>query len=327
MRDFQAELDKKLMEQENDRDYDYNHCSEAPWVHDCMLRLTLLRRMPPKSADVDLPMRRMYAEGHSQERVMRKELEENGFRFVHFKKPLSWEKYKLKGQPDDLIFLDNGKPSVIDYKAYSSWMFREVKGYSRWEDLLKSKSHWIRHAPGQLMLYIPLLIENGYEPEEESTILRFKNRDSGEKHNVIVYYDDPYVQTLLSGLQKVNEYVENKVDLTPVYTEDCRKCCYKGHCFADEPILRNGLETINNEEAERKLTRYHKIDPIAKERDQLYKELRTEFLGHNVIIGDSKLTTTEYPQSTFQVPKEIKEQYKMTVQRQRFNIDQLTKVL
>jgi len=328
MRNIPQELDLRLMEQEDDRDYSYNHCSEAGWVTDCMRRLILLRRMPPKSADVDLSMKRRFEEGDRQEILMRGELKDAGFSILPVgPDSLEWPEYKLKGLPDDLIYLDEKVPNVIDYKSCSPYVFKEVKRFNRWEDFLKSRYHWIRHAPGQTMLYIPLLRENDIDVDPESSILYFKDRDSGEKHQVFIYYDDPYVQILLNGLKKVNEYVDNKANIAADYTDNCRWCDYKGYCFKDEPVLRNGLETINNEEAERMLIRMKELEPSNEEYKKLHDQIRTEFLGHNVIIGDFKLTTTDYNQSTFQVPKEIKEQYKQTVQRQRFNVDQLTKVL
>jgi len=287
VRNIPQELDLRLREQEDDRDYDYNHCSEAGWVVDCMRRLVLLRRMPPKSADIDVSMKRRFAEGHRQETLMRAELKEAGFSLLPLgPDSLVWEEYRLKGLPDDTIYLDEKLPNVIDYKSCSPYVFSEVKRFNRWEDFLKSKYPWIRHAVGQTMLYIPLLQQNDYDIDPESSILYFKDKSSGEKHQVIIYYDDPFVQ-----------------------------------------ILLNGLETINNEEAERMLTRLNELEKGKKEYKELYDKLRTEFLGRNVIIGDFKVTTTDYPQSTYQIPPEIKEQYKQSVQRQRFNIDKLTKVL
>jgi len=328
VRNIPQELDLRLREQEDDRDYDYNHCSEAGWVVDCMRRLVLLRRMPPKSADIDVSMKRRFAEGHRQETLMRAELKEAGFSLLPLgPDSLVWEEYRLKGLPDDTIYLDEKLPNVIDYKSCSPYVFSEVKRFNRWEDFLKSKYPWIRHAVGQTMLYIPLLQQNDYDIDPESSILYFKDKSSGEKHQVIIYYDDPFVQILLNGLKKVNEYVAGKTNIDPDYTDDCRWCDYKGYCFKDDAVLRNGLETINNEEAERMLVRLNALEKGKKEYKELYDKLRTEFLGRNVVIGDFKVTTTDYPQSTYQIPPEIKEQYKQSVQRQRFNIDKLTKVL
>lgn len=328
MRNIPTELDQRLMEQtDDDRDYSYNHCSEAGWVPDCMRRLILLRRMPPRIEEVDLSMRRRFEEGHRQEILMRGELKEAGYKITPIADSLTWDKYKLKGRPDDLIYLDEKLPNVIDYKSCSPYVFKEVKRFNRWEDFLKSRYHWIRHAPGQTMLYIPLLTENEVDVDLDSSILYFKDKDSGEKHQVFIYYDDPYVQLLLKGLKKVNEYVENKTNLEPDYKDDCRWCAYKNYCFKEDKVLRNGLESINNEEAERVLTRMAELEPSKEEYKKLHEQIRTEFLGHNVIIGDFKLTTTDYNQTTFQVPKEVKEEYRQTVPRQRFNIDRLTKVL
>lgn len=326
------EMEKQLMAEKDDRDYDYNHPSEAGWVLDCMRLPVLLRTMPVIAQETSLKMKKRYAEGKKQERLMRESLEKAGFKLIHFDKSLTWDKYKIKGQPDDLIFIpgNNNKPHILEYKSCSPQMFREIRKFTSWGDFLKSKFPWLRHYPAQIMTYLPLLQANKVEVDDELEFMYFKNKDTGEEHQVNIFYDDPFTQMILKGITKVNEYVADETNEVAEYKDSCRWCDYYGYCFDKTATRRNGLVTINNEDLERKLDRLQVVKPHRTEYNKLYDEVKDEFksMGEEmVIIGNHSLSLSSFPHTTFDVPEEIKIQYKGTAQRTRFNIKPLVKAL
>ena len=297
-----------------------------------MRRLVLLRTVPTVAKEASLKMKKRYKEGKEQEEIMRRELIDTGFKLIHFESSLTWDEYKEKGKPDDLIHIpgNDKRPHVLEYKSCSPQMFREIRRFEGWGDFLKSKFPWVRHMPTQVMNYVPILKANDYDINDEAIFMYFKDRDSGNKHQVIIYYDDEFMQMILKGLKKVNEYVANGTNEEPEYKDSCRWCDYHGFCFDVNETRRNGdIKIINDADAEADLIRYHEIKPIAKECDEIYGRLKESYKGLDepVVIGDYRLSTTKYPATIYDVPEEIRVQYKGTAMRERFNIKPRVKAL
>lgn len=322
-------IDKELEEAEDTRDYSVNHPSELGWVFDCMRRLVLLRTEPEIAREANAPKKKFFAERKKHEILMRKDLEGAGCRLLHFDGPLSWPEYNIAFEPDDLIFPEKTtkKPHIIEYKTCEPYGFREIKRMNRWEDFLGSKRPYIRHYPTQTMMYCPALKANGYDINEEVQFILFKEPLSGEKHQVEIFYDDLHIKKVLAAAKKINSYVANGVNEEAEWKEDCRYCEYSERCFDREMIFKQGIPVVTNEEAELKLDRCGEIKKHRDEYDTLMKELKAQFRGDTVVIGDWKIVSTTYPATAYSVPEEIKAQYIGKVPRIRMNIVPLIKAV
>ena len=91
--------------------------------------------------------------------------------------------------------------------------------------------------------------------------------------------------------------------------------------------MASGIEKVKDEDAERILNRLAELKPLTKEYDELYEQVKATYRGQDVIVGNWKLTTTEYMAKTYNVPEAIKLEYLSKAPRQRFNIKPLVEAL
>ncbi len=316
-------VDKATESRINRRITGLNHASQAGWVNECLRYLCLKRLVPDEEALHDIERQRRFDEGKAQEKIMRAELIEAGVKIVKTTKKLNWEKYKLAGELDDIV-LQNGNKFPIDYKTCSSYMFSQVKRCNNAEDLLKSKFHWIRHYPTQLQIYIMLAKREGLI-ESDTGILYFKDKESASKYSIDIPLNVSYTNYVLKALEKVNNFVlQNKVPI-PDHVEDCKHCDFFNYCFPGSDFARESIAVIPDAEMEIKLKRREKLESASREYKKLDREIKDCFKGQDVMCGDFRVWTTSYDVTGYDVPTEIKEEYKTKLTRERVNIRNLAR--
>lgn len=300
-----------------------NHASDAGWLNECMRHLVLKRLVPDQEALHDIERQRRFDEGKAQEKIMRQELIDAGVKIVETTKKLSWEKYKLQGELDDIV-LENSSKHPIDYKSCSSYMFSQVKRCNNAEDLLSSKFYWLRHYPTQLELYIVLAQKEGLI-ESDTGILWFKDKESAEKYSIDIPLNISYSNYILKGLEKVNEFVLQNKAPSPEHVEDCKHCGFFNYCFPGSDFARESIAVIPDAEMEIKLKRREKLESASREYKKLDREIKDCFKGQDCMIGDYRVWTTSYEVTGYDVPVEIKNEYKTKLTRDRVNIRNLAR--
>jgi len=296
-----------------------NRAHNAGWVDDCIRHLCLQRICPENEKTHDIDKQRIYDEGHRQEELMRQEVQDCGFEIKKVT-PIVSEEYELRMEADDLIRV-NGDYHPVDYKSCSDYMFRQIEKVEDWHDLRESKHIWIRHYPAQIQLY-----DYHYSQAygcSDTGILFFKGKDKGKKHAIDVPYDLGYVEHILTRLQAVNEWIKKGEAPVAEYAEACKGCGFFDFCFPGNDFLKEKVERISDEEADLKFQRYFEIEKFYREGEKLKKELTAQFRGQNVIVGDAQVVSSEYDVSTYNVPQDIKDQYKDKVTRIRTSLKNL----
>jgi len=275
-----------------------NRASEAG--HECIRYLVLCRLHNDKKVLHGKELQYIFEEGKLHEQAVLKLLQECGYEIVEQQRPFEWKKFQLSGHIDAKIKI-NGELWPLEIKTCSPNIFRTIKNISI-QDMTKSKFHWIRNYPAQMMLY---LLMDG----KEKGIILFKNKLTGQLNEKIVYLDYEYTEEILKKLEKVNEYVV-KEELPPVEPKEvCKSCGFaKTMCFPDKEY-GPGFEIFTDEELILKLERWKELKESAKEFQELDSELKEIFRGKNLIIGDFKIESREFERTVYEIPQDVKSQY------------------
>jgi len=303
---------------------DWNRASNIGWADDCLRYLVLERTCPENATESTIEKQRIFDEGKKQEWLMRKDMLTAGLKLIPVSdEPLIDNELRIKGTVDDLLKISKDDIRPIDYKSSSSHMFTHISQFATADDLRGSQYHWVKHYPAQLYIYLHLY---GYE----MGMLFFKNKDSGEIYPLDVPRDDIYLDHLKDGIREVNIFVEKGKVPKPVYKDVCSKCKYKEYCFPDAPAEEEegaGVERIEDPELEMMMARRDELNSYSKEYKELDKDIKEKLRGRTVVIGDWMYKTSSYPRAGYEIPEDIKREFKYTFQATRVTIKHLKKAL
>jgi predicted Zn-ribbon and HTH transcriptional regulator len=301
MIDIVAKLDEETARRIKQSAHYSNRASEAG--HPCIRFLVLSRLYPELKTLHDVGLQRIFDEGNIQEEAMIRELQGAGFKIIEQQRDFNWKELQLTGRIDAKLSL-NGSDFPLEIKSCSPNVFPVVKQTTP-EDMIKSKYFWVRRYPGQLLMY---MLMSG----EDTGIILFKNKTTGEKCQKIFELHDEnleYAESILKKLEEVNGFVSRKELPTVEMIEECKGCGFaKTSCFPGQDY-GPGFDFIADDKLEAKLVRWEETKETAKEHEELDKELKEHFKGKTAVVGDFMIESKEYEHTNYKVPKEIKEQY------------------
>lgn len=302
---------------------DWNRASNIGWADDCLRYLVLERICPEKATESSLEKQRIFDEGKKQEWLMRKDMLTAGFKLIPVSdEPLIDNELRIKGTVDDLLKLSPDDIRPIDYKSCSSYMFNHISQFATADDLRASPHSWVRHYPAQLYIYLHLYKYN-------NGVLLFKNKDSGETYPLDVPKDEIYFEHLKDGIREVNIFVEKGKVPKPAYKDVCSKCEYKEYCFPDAPVDDENaeVERIEEPELEMMMIRRSELGVYTKEYKELDATIKEKLKGRTVVVGDWLYKTSSYPRAGYEIPEDIKREFKYTFQATRVTIKNLKTAL
>lgn len=204
----------------------------------------------------------------------------------HFRLP----KELISGKIDGIIAW-NGKRYVLEIKSMSPVIFNSVKDL---QDL--QKYVWTKKYVTQLQLYL-------YGIEHENGILLLKDKSSGQLKQFCVKIDYELINTVSEKMCRVNEHVKAKTypDRMEYNEMTCGYCPFEHICMPDEAAKE--VDVVVDPEIIMKVMRMHEIKPIAKEYDDIGKEIKTMFKGKpQVIIGRWCLSGKYIQKKEYTVP-------------------------
>jgi CRISPR/Cas system-associated exonuclease Cas4 (RecB family) len=291
----------------------FTGASQLGWVQDCPRRLCLMRMCPDRAVDFDEKMKTRMREGKKQETIIRADLTAAGIELASVGR-LTWPKYELTGELDDLVLID-GQGYPIDYKTCSSAMFSKIQRAQSKDDLLQSPFIWIRHYPAQLQAYMLMT-------RKMPSVLFFKDKESGQKHLMDIELDSPYASMLLDGLQYVNECVRKEDPPAAEKKEACDACGFADYDFPEREKDAGGqLEVVTEETWLLKLKEYQMmldqgVAKAVKEFEKLDKEIKEEFRGRRALVGGHLIESKPFFTTFLDIPQE--EKAKWQKQREQF---------
>jgi len=294
MIDIVKKLDQETEKKIRQSPRNSNRSSELGWWEVCPRYLVLIRTDLDKLPLHDLSLQRIFDEGTRQERLVRAELEEAGIEVHNVQRDEKWVHLNISGHIDGTISVD-GKNLILEIKSCSPNVFRTIKEFKTAEDLRGSKYFWIRGYYAQMQGYHLLF-------NKEDGVILFKNKSTGEKHQIESHIDYEYCEKMCQVIEEVNDRVERNDPWPAKECEDCNRCgfaqtvCFPGKDYGE------GYEFYSDDELEIKLNRREEIKAIAKEYERIDKEVKSHFKGKNAVVGDFLIESKLQDRDAYEVP-------------------------
>jgi len=317
-----------------------NRASEAG--HPCERFLVASRIKGNMKALHGVGLQRIFDEGRLHEAALLRELEDAGFEIKEQERPFEWAVFELSGRidgqikveipveepagdkvVDSLLSLGNMKMVKqelipLELKSCSPNSFMAVKKMSAL-DFLRAKQSWLRKYPGQMLCYLMM-------SEKQEGIMLFKNKTTGEKHQVNFVLDDEaldYTESILQKLTRVNAHVKAGTLPDVVKIDDCKGCpfcatlCFPGQDYGP------GFNVMSDADLEAKLERREELAEAVGEYEDLDKEIKDSVKGKNLVVGHFIIESKESERRSVKVPDELKKQFEVVTKYWRVTIERI----
>jgi CRISPR/Cas system-associated exonuclease Cas4 (RecB family) len=182
------------------------------------------------------------------------------------------------------------------------------------QDMLNHRYLYMRKYPAQLQLY--LIMDN-----KEVGVFIFKEKVKAVPKELWVRLDLDYTESLIQKAEAINKHVAEGTLPDPIeYKEDvCGECAFAHICMPDR--IGKEVEISDNTELLELLSRYETLKPGAKEFDEVDKRISEIVKGKDkILVGDFFIEGKWQDRTSYDVPAEIKEQYKTVTPCWRKNI-------
>jgi CRISPR/Cas system-associated exonuclease Cas4 (RecB family) len=260
--------------------------------------------------------------GRVIERSTEDDLREAGFTIVEQQRTFSWAKYQITGNIDlklavapELVHndtlpadikakLEQFHDSIIiptEIKSAAPHPFASINSVN---DMLKHKYAYMQRSPAQLTLY--LLMDN-----KEVGLFLFKNKSSGMLKEIWVTLDYEFGESLIKKAEAINKHVAEGTLPEPIeYNEDiCGDCGFAHICMPDR--IGKEVEISDDTELLELVMRYNTLKPGAKEFDEVNDRINKLVEGREkILVGDYFITGKWMTRATYDIPPEVKAQYK-----------------
>lgn len=259
--------------------------------HPCERFLVYERTHWQEKALHDVGLQFVFDEGRVHEKAVLRDLEDAGFQIIEQQKAFSWDRYQITGHTDGKI-IDDGTAIPFEIKSMSDWAWRATNSI---EDMFKSKAHYMKMYPGQLMLYELM-------DDKEIGFFILKNKTSGFLKQINVPLDFEYAESLIQKAERINRHVDDGTlpDRIPYEDNICGQCAYEHICLPD--AMRQQTLLVDSE-FELKLDRRARLKETKDEYEEIDKEIREAVREKpEVICGNWKITGKWIEKKEYTVP-------------------------
>lgn len=187
-----------------------------------------------------------------------------------------------------------------------------------------SKYLWAKKYPRQLMVYL-------YHKGEPYGLFIITDGLGHRKHFVLSLDDSEVMDEAEMILKRLRHVVDSvNVKTPPEYATDpnvCRNCFYYGsHC--NPPLLSKEsdmMQIITDEGYVENVNRYLEIQELHKEANRLEKAIKDPVKGNEKIYmaGNALITVKGEKRTKYDVPQDIKDQYKSDGKAWKVSIESL----
>jgi CRISPR/Cas system-associated exonuclease Cas4 (RecB family) len=295
------------------KQYPVNANRASELGHECLRYLVLNRTRWQEKSLHDAKLQMIFDMGRMVEDLVSQDLKEAGFALVEQQRPFSWAKYQITGSIDFKLAID-GQVYPTEVKSAAPHAFASINSVG---DMLHHKYPYMRRYPAQLTLY--LLMDN-----KERGLFLFKNKSTGELKEIWMDLDYNFAERLVQKAEAINKHVAEGTLPEPMeYSEDiCGDCGYAHICMPER--IGKEVEISDDTELLELVTRYEILKPGAKEFDEVDKRINELVKGREkILVGDYFIEGKWTDRTSYEVPLEVKQQYKTTIQYWRKNIMKL----
>jgi hypothetical protein len=248
--------------------------------------------------------------GRMVEEAVYHDLREAGVAIIEQQRPFAWPAYQITGHIDCKLAV-NGCAYPCEIKSAAPAAFDSINSI---EDMLRHKWPYMRRYPAQLTLY---MLMDG----KERGLFLFKNKSTGALKELWMSLDYDFAESLVHKAELVNADVDEGILPTPMEYQEgvCDDCGYAHICLPER--IGKEVEVTDDSELLELLAEYETLKPGAKRWEEVDKRITELVKGREkVLAGDWFVEGRWQQRSTYQVPDEIKAQYKATTQYWRKDI-------
>lgn len=258
--------------------------------HPCERFLVYERTRWQEKALHDVGLQFIFDEGNIHETAVLRDLQDAGIRVIEQQRAFFWDKYQITGHIDGKI-VDDGLVIPCEVKSMSDWAWKATNSV---EDMVKSKSVYMRQYPAQLNLYLIM-------DEKEVGLFLLKNKQTGLLKQVELHLDYEYTETLIKKAERINAYIANGTLPDRITdTNICEFCAYSHICLPD---VEHRATLLDDPELEAKLDRRWQLKEAKDEFDQLDKEIKESLKERpNSVVGSWMVTGKWIDKKQFTVP-------------------------
>jgi CRISPR/Cas system-associated exonuclease Cas4 (RecB family) len=268
--------------------------------HPCVRYLVLNRTHWQEKTLPDPRLLLVFDLGNILETAVIRDLRDAGVNVNEQQRAFQWKEYQITGSIDGTI-VDGRKVYPLEIKSCSPFVFDKLNSIT---DMVQSRYLYMRKYPTQLNLYMLM-------KEQETALFIFKNKVSGAMKEIWMDLDYNLGEQTLQKAETINHHVEAGTLPEPIEWEDsiCSECGYLHVC---NPV-RTGkeVEILDDEEMLELLIKRESLQAYAKEFEEIDSVLKERLEGRDkLLIGDYYITGSWRKRTRYDVPKDIKEQYK-----------------
>jgi len=287
------------MKEQKIRQYPVNSWRASSLGHPCDRYLVYERTRWQEKKLHNLEMQYIFDMGNEVERIVLDELRSAGFNIYQQQRDFHDTTLGITGHIDGMIELD-GQLYPLEIKSCSDYTFKEINSY---EDLKRSKKHWLQAYPTQINLYL-------YFTNKEKGVLLFKNKQSGQYKEIWIDFDWELADRILKRVEALNNHIKNNTLPEKLNTPAlCSECPFAHICLPD--ISTQGQVDIDdNSGLEILLKRWEELKSAKEEFDEVDKQIKEvgKVMKDDItIIGNwiLKREIREY-ETKPQLPKRVK---------------------
>ena len=272
--------------------------------HPCVRYLVLNRTHWQEKTLPDPRLLLVFDLGNILETAVIRDLRDAGVNVNEQQRAFQWKEYQITGSIDGTI-VDGRKVYPLEIKSCSPFVFDKLNSIT---DMVQSRYLYMRKYPTQLNLYMLM-------KEQETALFIFKNKVSGAMKEIWMDLDYNLGEQTLQKAETINRHVEAGTLPDPIEWDDnvCSECGYLHIC---NPV-RTGTEVdiVDDEELLELLIKRESLQVYAKEFEEIDGILKEKLEGRDkLLIGDYYITGSWRKTTRYEVPKDIKDQYKTEAQ-------------
>lgn len=246
--------------------------------HPCERYLVYMRTSWDKQTVPPVEREFIFQGGRNIEDLAIQELKDAGFNPTNQGRDFEDKKLGITGHIDTMLDLNGQGRIPCEIKGISPFEFDKLDSA---EDMLLSKRVWVRGYPAQLQLYL-------YLADKDMGLFYIKNKLTFEPKVIWMKLDYEFCEGLLKKAERINKCVEGNTLPERITDFDvCLDCPFRHLCLPDLKAIE-GLEVIDSQELEDKLTRREELKPLHSEYERIDREIS------KTVEGKDKLSIGEF---------------------------------
>lgn len=282
-------------------------------IHECDFYMVSSILNWEKKSLHESDLQAIFDRGNTEENIVVKDLMELGFNFIHQQQPFELktknEEVYCRGHIDGKIIY-KGEAIPCEIKSMNINTFNLLNSL---DDFNKRPLH--RKYLRQMQLYL-----YGNNKEEGIFIL---SDLQGHYKFFEIKLDYNEVEKIISRLEKLWENVKNKEFPESIEFNEkiCDYCPYKHIC--PTTITHPGANLIDSTELEKLLEERASLKIYSDQYEEIDQKIKNQFKnlpGENFIGKDWLIKNTPYDRTTYDIPDNIKNNYKTKIQCSKISI-------